>query len=124
MKTIILIVIATLLMNGCAGTIDDVAPKNASAKSTMRLCAMYGLHGKYASNNLPNIKAELKRRKAFTKREWELIDNNQIQVGMSSEALTCSWGYPEKINRASYGNQSVYGNSYVYTENHKVTAWN
>lgn len=116
-----------IVFTGCTGLHDDVSPSVARTKSTLQLCATYGSYKQYA-HKLPNIKNELIRRNEFSKREWELINTNRIAVGMSSEALTCSWGYPNDINRASYGNQAVYGTgikrSYVYTKNGRVTAWN
>lgn len=111
------------LMGGCAALHDDLKPHVAKTKTTMELCATYSSYTKY-TDNLPNIKNELIRRNEFSKKEWELINTNQIAIGMSSTALVCSWGYPDRINRASYGNQAVYGRSYVYTKNNIVTAWN
>ena len=43
---------------------------------------------------------------------------------MSESALIESWGQPDYINDASYGEQWVYGNTYVYIKNGRVTAWN
>ena len=68
---------------------------------------------------------ELKRRKAFSKREWQLIKDEKVKVGMSKNALICSWGNPESINRSSYGpDQYVYDGQYVYVRGNRVTAWN
>ncbi len=77
------------------------------------------------NKELADINTELKKRKAFNRREWNLIRNKKIQVGMSKNALLCSWGWPDKINRSSYGSdQYVYGNQYVYVRRNRVTAWN
>lgn len=48
-----------------------------------------------------------------------------IVVGMPVDCVVLAWGYPEKINRTSYGPQQwVYGHQYVYIENGIVSAWN
>lgn len=51
----------------------------------------------------------------------------KIMIGMPKGLVILAWGEPDKINRASYGDQWVYGSSYikcVYFENGKVTGWN
>ncbi len=74
---------------------------------------------------LVDTDAELKRRKAFTRREWSLIEKKEIRVGMSKNALLCSWRFPTEINRSSYGpDQYVYHGQYVYVSGNRVTAWN
>lgn len=76
---------------------------------------------------LVDTDAELKRRKAFTKREWHLIKKETIAVGMSKNALLCSMGFPQTINSSSYGpDQYVYEHLelYVYVSGNRVTAWN
>ena len=50
--------------------------------------------------------------------------HQQIMVGMPRELLINSWGEPNKINSASYGDQYVYGNKCVYLEGGKITSWN
>ena len=48
-----------------------------------------------------------------------------VVVGMPEDCVVLAWGYPEKINKTSYGPQQwVYGHQYVYIENGIVTAWN
>ena len=55
---------------------------------------------------------------------WKAIMSSEIYKGMSESALIESWGQPDYINDASYGEQWVYGNTYVYIRNGRVTAWN
>ena len=150
MTKLILTALIFMALTGCAEMfVKDISPQEAKTESTLKLCARYGggiygsggalSSGVYAvdevkavnkkRHTLINIKNELLRRKAFTKEEWKLIENRTIKVGMSSTALTCAIGYPDHINRASYGNQAMYktgkySHRYVYTKNGIVTAWN
>ncbi len=75
---------------------------------------------------LANANTELKRRNPFSKNEWRLIEEKKVQVGMSENALICSWGSPIIINRSSYGSdQYAYDDyRYVYLRGNRVTAWN
>jgi hypothetical protein len=50
--------------------------------------------------------------------------HQQIMVGMPLVLLINSWGEPNRINSASYGDQYVYGDNCVYIKNGKVTSWN
>lgn len=50
--------------------------------------------------------------------------HQQIMVGMPQELLINSWGEPDRINSASYGDQYVYGDDCVYLKRGKVTSWN
>jgi hypothetical protein len=52
------------------------------------------------------------------------VMDNLIYKGMPVTLLYLSWGAPQKINSASYGDQYVYGNQYVYVEKGVVTSWN
>jgi hypothetical protein len=62
--------------------------------------------------------------KKFGKDNWKIILNEKVQVGFTEEMTRVSWGEPEKINRASYGDQWVYSNNYLYFENGKVKSFN
>jgi len=53
-----------------------------------------------------------------------LIKNHKIKIGMSEYQVMISWGKPNKINRASYGDQWVYENQYLYFENGKLKSFN
>jgi hypothetical protein len=60
---------------------------------------------------------------------WPEIRAGKVKVGMTENEVRVSWGYPTKINRASYGDQWVYQRSdysaqYVYFENGRMTAFN
>lgn len=71
--------------------------------------------------------AELRRRGAFSHKEWTLIDENKFRIGSRAEVLACAWGRPKKINRSVGINgvhrQWVYPSAYVYTENGVITGW-
>ena len=81
----------------------------------------------YYGNEEPQARLELNRRHAVTRREWKLIDNKEMQIGMSEVALICSWGSTD-VNRSVYATherkQYVYPNStYVYVIDGKVTSF-
>lgn len=57
---------------------------------------------------------------------WDLVRANLIQIGMTPDMVTMSWGKPQRINRTTYAfgvhEQWVYGSGcYVYFEDGKVT---
>lgn len=69
--------------------------------------------------------------KKYGKSMVETVRQNKIQIGMPEELLIKSWGKPDRINKASYGNQWVYNEDdeyydtiYVYIQNGKIIAWN
>jgi hypothetical protein len=56
------------------------------------------------------------------------IADKKIKLGMSEQALLCSWGEPPGGVHSSVGSwgvrkQYVYAGTYVYVENGKVTSW-
>lgn len=67
--------------------------------------------------------AETYKRK-FGESNWLEILDGKVAIGFTEEMVLLSWGKPEKINRASYGDQWVYEGSYLYFENGKVKAFN
>lgn len=73
------------------------------------------------------IYSELNRR--HPKWDWEAIKSKQIAVGMTEEEVLLAWGRPDKINRASYGDQWVYRRGdvdaqYLYFKESIVTSFN
>ena len=97
----------------------------------------YNLCNAYNHNKNSNVRNELERRGLLSDTEWDLIDTNYIQVGMSELALICLRGGiipgvngTVNVTSGSWGihKQYVYesalgGRSYVYVENGKVTSW-
>lgn len=65
-----------------------------------------------------------KLKNKFGRECWYHIMTQSIYEGMSIEALKESWGEPDHINRASYGDQWVYPRQYVYIKNGRVYGWN
>lgn len=56
---------------------------------------------------------------------WQIILNEKISIGFAEEMAIIAWGLPEKINRASYGDQWVYPNQqYLYFENGILKSFN
>jgi len=50
--------------------------------------------------------------------------NGKVLVGFTEKMVVDTWGKPEKINRASYGDQWVYDGQYLYFENGKLKSFN
>jgi hypothetical protein len=73
-------------------------------------------------------KAEIdKLRKKYGPRMCDTAIQGNIKIGMPDVLVELAWGKPDKINRASYGEQWVYGeygDDCVYFKNGKVTGWN
>jgi hypothetical protein len=88
-----------------------------------KLCDL--IHSKSTASGLAGD--ELTRRKTFTTNDLRLVMRREINLGMSQEALLCSWGEPDRRNRtvtvAGEHIQWIYGKSYVYTENGIVTSY-
>lgn len=55
---------------------------------------------------------------------WTTILEGKVKIGMTEEMVRLSWGDPDKINKASYGDQWVYGNQYLYFENGMLKSFN
>lgn len=81
----------------------------------------------YRRKGIKQALTELRRRHVFSAEELALIAKQDVRIGMSERALTCSWGEGE-VNRTVTASgthkQFVYGSGiYVYTENGVVTAF-
>lgn len=113
---------------GCAGS--PVAalrakPDQLAQYDDITLCQAY--HLKHSDK----VRTELTARQALDAEAWAAVDAKKIYVGMSSVALTCSWGPPDQLNTTAteYGktHQLIYGliagHSYVYIENKRVVAF-
>jgi hypothetical protein len=50
--------------------------------------------------------------------------NGKVLVGFTEKMVINTWGKPNKINRASYGDQWVYDGQYLYFENGKLKSFN
>lgn len=112
------------------------SPEYLAKRTDLQLCSRYGSmkSNMFGKGEAPSLREEMERRNIFTPQEWELIDANKIEIGMSLCALKASWGESVRDNVTStrYGSsvQHVYKcgvcshpNAYVYTENGRVTAW-
>ena len=60
----------------------------------------------------------------FGEKNWDTILEGNVSIGFTEEMVELSWGKPEKINRASYGDQWVYNGRYLYFENGKLKSFN
>lgn len=136
MKGSITVALIAALLQGCAGSpinIANMSQAEMAQQDDITLCYAYG-HMKSA-----NIREELLTRKSI--RNWDLIDNKRIKIGMTNAEILCSWGAPMRTYKSvgSYGvhKQYIYGtrvtcgrygciggvSHYVYIENGKVTGW-
>ena len=110
---------------GCA----TMTPEKAASWDTQMLCDTLSLSKGYANNpNTEIIFTELESRNQFSSQELEAINNGSIFLGMSQNAMYCSWGKPQVENSTvgAWGVkiQHVYPNgNYVYTSNGVVDSW-
>lgn len=90
---------------------------------TIMIRYMYAL-GKHSKERTFSATEAIENEKKFGKKNWLTILESEIIVGFTEEMVLLSWGKPEKINRASYGEQWVYGGQYLYFKNGKLTSFN
>ena len=55
---------------------------------------------------------------------WQKILEGKVEIGFTEEMVKLSWGEPNKVNRASYGDQWVYDDQNLYFENGRLKAFN
>ena len=126
------VILAFLLMTGCAGSPYRVSLMDAQEIKTVPNHELIGaLENKYYRNQI--IFMEAVRRDMLTHEEVKLIKNKVIRRGMRVEVLVYSWGRPDKINRFVgmlgerqqfvYGFYSISEPTYVYVKNGVVTDW-
>ncbi|MDZ4340854.1 MAG: hypothetical protein U1E51_00255, partial [Candidatus Binatia bacterium] len=55
------------------------------------------------------------------------ILERKVEIGMTAEQVTLSWGKPQRVNRTVGGwgshEQWIYGSTYLYFENDKLTSF-
>ena len=101
---------------------EEELKKKVPSMTSQQLCA------RYSRSRQKFIREELHRRSAISAKDWVLIEEKSIRIGMSELALLCSIGEGEQRSRSvgSWGThtQYVYGHGvYVYVENGVVTSW-
>ena len=76
-----------LLITSCVSC--AINPPNYDSMSVGQVCK----HGRGDPNGslAPAAKSELESRSVFSDREWRAITDRKIFVGISENALTCSW---------------------------------
>lgn len=132
----VMAILLAVALVGCT-TMNPAAEKPVSSLSDDELCSFYNhkhfgiLVGRDAiKKKHPEVVAELMRRDLIN--DWEMVRAGKVRVGMSRCAVLASWGYPTKVNRASYGDQWVYcrdgayciQSQYVYFRSGQVSGWN
>jgi len=86
------------------------------------LFPLYNRHGKIRRILTKQEAEDYKKR--FGEENWLTILDEKVKIGFTTEMTRISWGEPDKINRASYGDQWVYGDQYLYFENGKLLSFN
>lgn len=128
----LLICSMSVLTFGCAPTMPPLGSYDAERLSmfaTADLCKALQEEGRPQ-----NVRTEIERREIFAEKEIDAIGRSQVYIGMSEDALICSWGRPDDINRSvgSWGVHSQYvyeggyygtDSNFVYVENGYVTSW-
>jgi hypothetical protein len=78
---------------------------------------LFALHTRYLNIQRILTKKEAEKyRLKFGEKNWVAILNEKVIVGFTEEMTKVSWGEPDEINKASYGDQWVYGTRYLYFE--------
>lgn len=76
--------------------------------------------------------AKAARDRAINEKPWpesikQIVRENRVQLGMTSEQVTMSWGRPNNIDRSvgAWGTRErwVYGRIYLFFQNDKLTSW-
>lgn len=129
MKSVFALIIP-IVVAGCVST-----PERMASTPDLDVCMSYGIYrtGILAGSS-GQYYEEMTRRELLTGNDVSLVQNKQIQRGMSQCALYASWGKPDKENRTVFAGgihiQHIYNTgyrnikrSYVYTENGRVTSW-
>ena len=124
-----------VLLTGCTA-LNPIATAPIESFSDDELCASFNyksfglLVGRQAlQERNDEIRAEIDRRNLVD--DWGPVERSAIRNGMTRCAVLASWGHPNRINRASYGDQFVYcgdsnciRNQYVYVRRGRVEGWN
>lgn len=121
MKNLYLLIVFTLVLNGCAGSPASIMmakPEQLRTMDTLDLINALDITGS------ENALLELERRKVFTHKELGLIKQQQVAVGMSKIALYASQGFPnsgETIMQSGVtGKVFFYPNQKIYLINDKI----
>jgi hypothetical protein len=86
---------------------------------------LFSLNARYLNIQRIFTKAEAEKyRLKFGDENWMAILEEKVIVGFTEEMAKASWGQPDKINKASYGDQWVYGTKYLYFENGLLKSFN
>jgi len=114
----------------CTGSpihVSTMSPDELAQTPTYTLC-----HAYYVLGN-EKVKKQLEERKTISDNDWILIESKKVGVGMSEDALVCSWGRPSRINSSGssrgVSKQYVYRRcqtcraQYVYVRAGKVVSW-
>jgi hypothetical protein len=125
MKKIIAIT-AVLAVSGCS------VPTAADymAATDLQVCQAYAMaRAGFMPNVMIDAETELRRRKAITPEELQLVMDQRIKVGTREHIAVCAWGPYVDVNSTtgSWGTSKQYVmgqlGPYVYVRGGKVTAF-
>lgn len=105
-----------LIMAACVSCVSN--PPNYESMSAGRMCSLGRSIG--GGSLEPAAKRQLESRSVFSDREWHAITDRKIFVGMSEDALVCSWtimepglSIPGLLGAQGGGNPVTGGNGQV-----------
>ena len=78
----------------CASTPDPIASVATMSSDQLREQYIDLLCNAYGRGHYENVRLELLRREALTPKEWKMVEQHQIGIGMSECGLMASWGRP------------------------------
>ena len=140
MRNVALILLSFAFIS-CQGSIYQIrkmTPEELTKVSTNALVGVVVHEARFDVDPAPNVRQELKSREVISEREWQLIEEKKIMVGMHELALYMSWGLPVKTNKlvgpSGCLKQCIYEpwprmypmyatHTYVYVRNGIVESW-
>lgn len=124
------------ILSGCGAPTIKVDPEKFSTTALCdRIDVIYrtsGLVFGVPHDYIEDLYDEIEARNEFAKEDMLLIRENAINIGMSEDALRCSWGNPTRknsysssrgSNRIQYFYKKSLADYYVYVENGVITSW-
>ena len=87
-----LIFLLPITLIGCAGSPAAIAVSSPSDMKKMSNDLLIKSWNNRINRGNKKIESEIKRRKLFTNKEWKLIKNHKVEIGMRETAVYASIG--------------------------------
>ena len=117
MKLLLTSCILCIFFLGCSSIKKSDTRKisliDMSKNIDLDICTIYG----YRTNGSYLAKKEILKRKLFSNQEWELIQQEKIQLGMSECGLLAAYGLDGRIKQSSARNaktNELVSKSYIF----------